>query len=122
MKKISILLFASLIAFVALSNTTVLIRWNTTSVDFGTIPLGEPVTHEFEFTNTGSEELRITTVQASCGCTVASFTKDPIAPGAKGNLTATYNAAKAGVFSKTLTVQSNAEENHVLTLKGTVIE
>lgn len=122
MKKISILLFASFVAFAALSNTTALIRWSSTSFDFGTIPQGEPVTHEFEFTNTGSEELSITNVLASCGCTVASFTKDPIAPGAKGHVTATYNAAKSGVFSKTLTVQSNVEENHVLTLKGTVIE
>lgn len=121
MKKSIIFLFASFIAFAAISNTAVF-NWTETSYDFGNIPQGEPVTHEFEFVNTGSEALIITGVQASCGCTVASYTTDPIAPGSKGQVTSTYNAAKAGVFSKTITVQSNANESPVLTLKGTVVE
>lgn len=122
MKKTIIILFASFIAFAALSNTAAIFNWNETSFDFGSVPQGTPVSHEFEFTNTGSESIIITGVQASCGCTVADYTKDPIAPGEKGYVTSTYNAAKAGVFSKTVTVQSNAAENPILTLKGTVVE
>lgn len=122
MKKTIIILFACLVAFAALSNTASIFSWNETSFDFGSIPAGTPVSHEFEFTNTGTEPLIITAVQASCGCTVASYTQDPIAPGEKGHILSTYNAAKAGIFQKTLTVQSNAAENPVLTLKGTVVE
>lgn len=122
MKKTIIILLASCVAFAALSNTAAIFNWSETSFDFGSVPQGTPVSHEFEFTNTGTEPLIITGVQASCGCTVASYTQDPIAPGAKGYITSTYNAAKIGVFSKTVTVRANAGENPILTLKGTVVE
>jgi hypothetical protein len=122
MKKTILLLCASMVAVAALSNTASIFSWNETSFDFGNIPVGTPVSHAFEFTNTGTEPLIITAVQASCGCTVASYTQDPIAPGTKGRVVSTYNAAKAGVFQKTLAVQSNASNNPILTLKGSVVE
>jgi Protein of unknown function (DUF1573) len=122
MKKTIIILFASCVALVAASNTSAIFNWNETVFDFGSIKQGAPVDHEFEFTNLGSEPLIISNVQVSCGCTVADFTKDPIAPGAKGYVKASYNAAKAGAFTKTVTVQANTDTYPVLTLKGTVIE
>ena len=61
--------------------------------------------------------------QASCGCTVTKYSKDPISPGSSGYVTATYNAAKVGVFTKTVTVNANTDGNPVvLTIKGEVIE
>ena len=96
-------------------------EWQDTSHDFGTIALNEPVSHEFVFTNTGDVPLIIVSAKASCGCTVADYTKEPIAPGAQGRVAASYNAAKSGVFNKTVTVQANTEEGQVtLTLKGEV--
>ena len=97
--------------------------WTSTSHDFGQIKVGVPVTHEFTFTNTGDVPLIITTVQASCGCTVADYTKEPIAPKGKGFIKATFNAASIGVFSKTLTVNANTEEGVVyLSIKGEVVQ
>jgi hypothetical protein len=97
--------------------------WDVTAYDFGKIQINKPVTHEFKFTNTGDSPLVISSVQASCGCTVAEYSKDPIAPGAQGFVKATYNAAKVGVFTKTVTVNANAEENMVqLVIKGEVVE
>ena len=97
--------------------------WNVTAYDFGKIALNKPVTHEFKFTNTGNAPLVISSVRASCGCTVTEYSKDPIAPGAEGFVKATYNAAKVGVFTKTVTVNANAEESVVqLTIKGEVVE
>lgn len=97
--------------------------WEATSFDFGKIKVGVPVTHEFTFTNTGTAPLVIASVQASCGCTVASYSKDPIEPGAKGFVKATYNAAKVGPFTKTVTVNANTESGVVqLTIKGEVTE
>jgi hypothetical protein len=122
MKKTIVVLFACCIALAAASHTAAIFNWSETSHDFGSITQGTPVSHVFEFTNTGSEPLIITEVQTSCGCTVADYSREPIAPGAKGFINSTYNAAKAGVFSKTITVKSNAEESPVLTMKGTVIE
>jgi hypothetical protein len=96
--------------------------WAETQHDFGKIKVGVPVSHEFTFTNTGDVPLIISTVQASCGCTVTAYTKDPIAPKGKGFVKATFNAASVGVFSKTLTVNANTEEGVVyLTIKGEVV-
>lgn len=122
MKKVTIIFFASIIAFVAYCNSAAVFNWSKTQHDFGNIVKGIPVSHEFEFTNSGSAPLIVTSVIASCGCTVTNYSKDPIAPGAKGYVKATFDAGKSGAFAKTVTVQSNASENPILTLKGTVVE
>jgi hypothetical protein len=97
--------------------------WTVTTFDFGKIKVSKPVTHKFTFTNTGDSPLIVTSVQASCGCTVTEYSKDPIPQGAEGFVKATYNAAKVGVFTKTVTVNANTEDGIVqLTIKGEVIE
>ena len=97
--------------------------WTETTFDFGQIKLNKPVTHEFSFVNAGNAPLVITSVQASCGCTVTKYSKEPISPGSSGFVTATYNAAKAGVFTKTVTVNANTDGGAVLlTIKGEVVE
>jgi hypothetical protein len=98
-------------------------HWAATTFDFGKIKANKPVTHKFTFTNTGDVPLVISSVQASCGCTVTEYSKDPIAAGAEGFVKATYNAAKVGVFTKTVTVNANTgSEAVLLTIKGEVIE
>ncbi len=89
--------------------------------DFGIIPQGVPASYTFYFKNTGKEALIITNASASCGCTTPDWTKEPIKPGAKGFVKATYNAANIGQFTKTVTVTSNAKRATVtLTIKGEV--
>ena len=98
-------------------------NWAETSFDFGQIKVNSPVTHEFSFVNAGDAPLVITSVQASCGCTVTKYSKDPISPGSSGFVTATYDAAKVGVFTKTVTVQANTDGGSVLlTIKGEVVK
>jgi hypothetical protein len=77
--------------------------------DFGKVSQGKPVTVKFEYTNIGEEPLILSNVQPTCGCTIADFTKTPVLKGAKGVITITYNAAVAGVFTKTIVVTSNAK-------------
>lgn len=89
--------------------------------DFGEIPQGTPVTTTFTFKNKGKVPVTISNVQASCGCTTPSYTKEPIAPKQKGEVTATYNAATVGEFNKTVTVFTNTGTPITLTLKGKVI-
>jgi hypothetical protein len=92
--------------------------------DFGEIKEADgPVSVNFDFTNTGSVPLMIKQVHASCGCTSPSWSKEPILPGKKGFVSATYNPMnRPGPFSKTITVVSNASTpNEVLTIKGEVI-
>lgn len=96
--------------------------WDKTKMDFGKISQGVPKTATFNFTNTGDVPLVITNAKGSCGCTVTDFSKDPIMPGQSGNITATYNAASVGQFTKTVTVSANtAEKTHVLTITGEVV-
>lgn len=97
-------------------------KWKSDMVDVGEIPQNTPKPIEFEFTNTGKTDIVITNVKPTCGCTVADYTKTPIKPGGKGKVSATFNAASKGAFTKTITVTTNAEEApKSLTFKGTVI-
>jgi hypothetical protein len=90
--------------------------------DFGVVTEGTQATYDFEFTNSGSEPVIISNVSASCGCTTPFWTKEPVLPGKKGKVTASYNSAgRPGVFHKTVTVTSSAQNaSIVLSIKGTV--
>jgi Protein of unknown function (DUF1573) len=95
--------------------------WDSQSHDFGKIKQGTPVTHEFKFTNKGKVPLVITNVQASCGCTTPDWSKAPIPPGQEGFIKATFNAAAAGAFNKTVTVTANVDPGFMqLSIKGEV--
>lgn len=99
------------------------ITFTETTFDYGNIPQSVPAKHEFKFTNTGKQPLLITSANASCGCTVPEYTKEPIMPGKTGVITVIYNAANPGNFTKTVTVRTNAsEENVVLTIRGNVVD
>jgi len=91
--------------------------------DFGNIVQTDgPQTCKFEFTNTGTEAIVIQAVQASCGCTTPDHSKEPVGPGEKGYVLATYNPGAAAPFAKTLTVRSNGNPSViVLQIKGVVV-
>ena len=77
--------------------------------DFGTIDQGTNVEHVFKFTNTGKAPLVIVDAKSSCGCTVPSFTKDPVAPGESGELLVKFNGSGKNQVSKTVTITANTE-------------
>jgi hypothetical protein len=96
-------------------------QWESTAHDFGQIPEGSPVSFSFEVKNTGQQPLTIEHVKPSCGCTIADYTEEEIAPGETGYVKATYKADKAGLFNKSITVRTNADEPiTVLRIKGEV--
>jgi len=98
------------------------LKINKESHDFGTITEGTQASYTFEVQNTGSTPLIISNVQPSCGCTTPEWTKDPIQPGAKGKIMATFNSqGRPGAFNKAITVMSNdVESTRILTIKGFV--
>lgn len=105
-----------------IETTASTIAWKAETVDVGEIPQGTPKAIVYEFKNTGKTAVVITNVQGSCGCTATDYTKEPILPGKTAKVTATYNAANKGAFTKTVTVTTSAETTpKILTLKGTVI-
>lgn len=92
------------------------IKFDKTKHDFGTFPEDDAkVTCVFSFENVGKSPLVIHQAVASCGCTVPSFTKEPINPGGKGEIKVTYDGTGRfpGHFKKTITIHSNAKNEMV---------
>ncbi len=96
---------------------------NKETHNFGQIEWKHPVTVEYTITNTGNEPLVLTQVTTSCACSVADWTKTPIAPGEKGTVRASFDAKALGRFEKTVGIYSNAEP-HLVYLKfvGEVVQ
>jgi len=92
------------------------ITFTETIYDFGKIKEDAgKVIHKFEFANIGGNNLLIARVQASCGCTSPEWTQNPVMPGGKGYITATFDpSGRPGKFDKSLTVYSNAKESPIL--------
>ena len=59
-----------------------IITFETETIDYGTIENNADGNREFKFTNTGNAPLVISNAKGSCGCTVPTWPKEPIAPGA----------------------------------------
>ncbi len=77
--------------------------------DFGTIEQGAAQEHIFKFTNTGESDLIIVDAKSSCGCTVPEYTKQPVAPGATGEMLVKFNGSGKNQVSKTVTITANTK-------------
>lgn len=76
--------------------------------DFGFIPRGAKVTHNFLLKNVGNDTLKITNVRKSCGCTAAPLRKNVLPPGDTTLLEVTFNSGSyQGQVSKAVYVESN---------------
>jgi hypothetical protein len=76
--------------------------------DFGTIQQGDSPEFTFTFKNTGNEPMIISNAKGSCGCTVPQWPKEPIAPGATGEINVKFNSKnKKGAQNKTVTLTAN---------------
>ncbi len=85
------------------------ISWEAPTYNFGDIKEeGGKVTCKFSFTNTGNAPLVITNVRPSCGCTSSDYTKQPVQPGSKGYVSASFDPKRrVGKNSKSITVSTN---------------
>jgi hypothetical protein len=91
-------------------------------IDYGTIEQGADGVREFKFKNTGKEPLIISNATGSCGCTVPTWSKEPILPGKTGVISVKYDTKRLGAINKSVTVTSNATEaTKVLRIKGDII-
>jgi len=119
-----------LLAIIALSPTCILaqeansqIKFQTESIDYGSIEKGSTGLRVFIFENTGDAPLIITNVKSSCGCTIPKKPEAPVAPGEKGEIQVNYDTNRLGVFRKTITVSTNDPTSPIVALKigGTVL-
>jgi len=114
MKKLGFLLTLFALALVFQANaqaTGPAITFKEKSIDFGDLTQGDKVSHTFELTNTGSTPLIISNVAATCGCTVPSWPKEPIAPGKTAKIEVSFNSTgKMGAQNSVVRIYSNASE------------
>ena len=90
-------------------------------VDYGTIEYKSDGDRKFVFTNNVTEPLFIKNAKGSCGCTVPTWPREPIAAGATSEIGVKYATNRVGKFTKTITLTTNASKKPViLTIKGEV--
>ncbi len=121
----TLLLVASLLlgTFVAGAQDAAVMTFEFEKHDFGNVKEGEEASVDFTLTNTGTKNLIILDVVGSCSCTSSSWPKEPVLPGEKTVIRASYDTkGKSGTFNKSLTITSNAsEEVKRIFIKGNVI-
>ncbi len=93
------------------------IEFEKSEHDYGEIEQGGDGKTEFVFTNTGTEPLIISKAKGSCGCTVPTWPKEPIAPGAKSSIEVKYDTKRVGPISKSVTITSNSVDSGTVLLK-----
>lgn len=100
------------------------IEFEETEFDFGTVTEGETVRYTYKFKNTGNQLLIIKNAKGSCGCTVPSWPKEPLAPGETAEMLVEFNTkGKNGRQSKRVTITANTDPIQTfLTIKGEVLK
>lgn len=92
------------------------ISFENGNYDFGKITQGEKVSYAYKFKNTGKSPLIILNATATCGCTIPEVPKEPIKPGAEGEIKVVFNSqGKSGMQDKVITVTTNAQP-HIASL------
>src|SRR5882724_9380983 len=118
--------FLRLIGIVALTlarGARAELKWEQTSVDLQPALGDKQAVAHFKYENVGKTLVHFTSVHASCGCTAAQTQNEQVAPGEKGEITATFNiGGRTGTQVKTVTVQTDDPERStiVLTLKAVI--
>ena len=126
MKKYLLLALVTFVSAVfAQSGAKIEFKDKDNTIDYGTVNKEDDNgLRAFVFTNTGDAPLIIKDAKSTCGCTVPSFPKEPIAPGQSGKIEVKYNM-NTGPIRKTITIETNAvnyEEGRVaLKIKGEVV-
>ena len=114
MKKIALLFSFFVLALasqVQAQESAPVITFKENSKDFGDITQGQQVAHTFVLTNTGKQPLIISNVAATCGCTVPSWPKEPVAPGKSAEIKVSFNSTgKVGKQNSVVRIYSNASE------------
>ncbi|MDE6310516.1 MAG: DUF1573 domain-containing protein [Muribaculaceae bacterium] len=100
------------------------IFWRETYHNFGAFNEDDGLARTaFRYVNTGDEPLVLLNVRTTCGCTVADWSRKPLAPGDSAEIIVDYDpAGRLGRFEKGVIVDTNTEPRRTrLTIKGVVV-
>jgi hypothetical protein len=99
----------------------ILFRENTANFDM--VTEGEIIEKNFTFTNIGKSPLYLLDVFSTCGCTIANWPKERIAPGEQGTIQVKFNTeGKINKQKKTITIVANTYPSETTVfMEGTVL-
>lgn len=101
----------------ALPSAHAQLRWEQTEIELHPKASDAEAIANFKYENKGSNVINIKNVRSSCGCTVASLKKNEVAPGEKGEVTATFKiGGRTGIQQKTVTVETDDPTQPSITL------
>lgn len=107
------------------SNALTTIEWIDPAKELGTINEGQKLQISFRLKNTGTSPLVLQSVVPGCGCTLADYPKEPIAPGKEADITASFDSkGREGQQHKEITVTANTKESsqHKLSFSVMVVK
>jgi hypothetical protein len=108
------LLLALLAAFPAFAGARA--AFDSQELTFPSVREGQTITAEFPFTNLGDATLEIVSINNSCGCTTAEYSRST-APGQRGMVRLALDTSDiTGAFRKTSVVKTNDPANPIVTL------
>ncbi len=98
-------------------------KFDRLSWDFGEVERGSETVAVFEISNQGQAPLVVENVTASCGCTVAKWSKEPLMPQDTLKLKIYYNSNIVGEIKRSVVVKTNDERRQrtLLTLMGNIL-
>jgi hypothetical protein len=118
------ILFLSVISFSIATAAQAALVWEKTTLELNPAVGAPNAVGVFKYENKGDTPVHFKGApRTSCGCTVAALQKTEVAPGEKGEITATFNIGdRTGQQSKTITVETDDPQNPVtvLTLKANI--
>jgi hypothetical protein len=122
-RKIQIILYESETSETIKSGKSPQIMFTDSVYDFNTLKFGDKAFCVFRYKNTGNDELMITGVETSCGCTAVEWDKKPLMPGQESEIRIDLNTTEDyGYKSETVTVFSNTLQNkNILTIKANIL-
>src|SRR6478752_696136 len=93
------------------------LKWDETTIELHPNFGDKEAIGHFKYQNTGSSPVQIKDVKTSCGCTVAEAKQREVAPGQKGEITATYSIGNhVGTQVKTVSVTTDQAPTPLTTL------
>lgn len=119
------LLFSSALCFLVAASAPAALVFEKTELDLKPDLGASKVDAVFKYENKGTTPVHIKAVRPQCGCTTAALAKNDVAPGEKGEITATFNIGdRTGVQVKTVTVETDdaTAPQTVLTFKATIAQ
>jgi hypothetical protein len=117
--------FLGLLCFSLAATTQASLIFEKTTIDLNPEMGATKVDAVFKYENKGKTPVHIKAVKPSCGCTTAALAKNDVAPGEKGEITATFSIGdRSGPQVKTVSVETDDPQapQTVLTFKANIIQ